>query len=267
MNGFSGSLAQRLAQSLSPTIVGMGATGARSAARMPQEVAHLGRAMWPPIHSQDEAPGAVQRRPGPHAVLSADAGRVEVSRRLRRPARRRPVGPRPRCANLRRTLASGRAPRHAPDGDGLGAATPTQQPRLVLGDDEGCFRRGPGRGATARRCLGAPRGQPCVDRTSDSSRHREPEGGRDGLAGGVDVLRGKGHYGHRSRKTTWWSPPSSLCCGGSESASPSPTRCSHHELRDRAVLASPGRVEVSSLPLAVSADARAERTTSTQDGR
>ena len=25
-----------------------------------------------------------------------------------------------------------------------------------------------------------------------------------GLAGGVDVLRGKGHYGHRSRKTTWW---------------------------------------------------------------
>ena len=35
MNGFSGSLAQRLAQSLSPAIVGMGATGARSAARMP----------------------------------------------------------------------------------------------------------------------------------------------------------------------------------------------------------------------------------------
>ena len=54
------------------------------------------------------------------------------------------------------------------------------------------LRRGPGRGATARRCLGAPRGQPCVDRPSDSSRHREPEGGRDGLAaGGVDVLRGK----------------------------------------------------------------------------
>ena len=35
MNGFSGSLAQRLAQSLSPAIVGMGAAGARSAARMP----------------------------------------------------------------------------------------------------------------------------------------------------------------------------------------------------------------------------------------
>ena len=136
-----------------------------------------------------------------------------------------------------------------------------------LGRRRGMLRRGPGRGATARRCLGAPKGQPCVDRPSDSSRHREPEGGRDGLAGGVDVLRGKGHYGHRSRKTTWWSPPSSLCCGGSESASPSPTRCSHHELRDRAVLASPGRVEVSSLPLAVSADARAERTTPTQDGR
>ena len=81
---------------------------------------------------------------------------------------------------------------------------PTQQPRLVLGDDVGMLRRGPGRDATARRCLGAPRGQPCVDRPSDSSRHREPEGGRDGLAGGVDVLRGKGHYGHRSRKTTGW---------------------------------------------------------------
>ena len=82
---------------------------------------------------------------------------------------------------------------------------PTQQPRLVLGDDVGMLRRGPGRDAPARRCLGAPRGQPCVDRPSDSSRHhREPEGGRDGLAGGVDVLRGKGHYGHRSRKTTGW---------------------------------------------------------------
>ena len=43
-----------------------------------------------------------------------------------------------------------------------------------------------------------------MDRPSDSSRHREPEGGRDGLARGVDVLRGKGHYGHRSRKTTGW---------------------------------------------------------------
>ena len=29
--------------------------------------------------------------------------------------------------------------RHAPDGDGLGGGNPTQQPRLVLGDDEGCF--------------------------------------------------------------------------------------------------------------------------------
>ena len=35
MNGFSGSLAQRLAQSLFTAIVGMGATGARSAARIP----------------------------------------------------------------------------------------------------------------------------------------------------------------------------------------------------------------------------------------
>ena len=62
------------------------------------------------------------------------------SRRLRRPARRRPVGPRPRCANLRRTLASGRAPAMRQMGTVLGRQpNPTQQPRLVLGDDEGCF--------------------------------------------------------------------------------------------------------------------------------
>ena len=68
---------------------------------------------------------------------------------------------------------------------------PTQQPRLRLGRRRGMLRRGPGRDATARRCLGAPEGQPCVDRPSDSSRHREPEGGRDGLAGGVDVVAWK----------------------------------------------------------------------------
>ena len=61
MNGFSGSFAQRLAQSLSPAIVGMGAAGARSAARMPPR-GRTWAGMWPPIHSQDEAPGAVQRQ-------------------------------------------------------------------------------------------------------------------------------------------------------------------------------------------------------------
>ena len=125
------------------------------------------------------------------------------SRRLRRPARRRPVGPRPRCANLRRTLASGCAPARRQMGTVLGRP-PDPAAAARLGRRRGMLRRGPGRDATARRCLGAPRGQPCVDRPSDSSRHREPEGGRDGLAGGVDVLRGKGHYGHRSRKTTGW---------------------------------------------------------------
>ena len=65
MNGFSGSLAQRLAQSLSPAIVGMGATGARSAARMPPRGRTWGRGpcgAHPQPH--DEAPGAVQRRRG-----------------------------------------------------------------------------------------------------------------------------------------------------------------------------------------------------------
>ena len=103
-----------------------------------------------------------------------------------------------------RTLASGCAHARRQMGTVLGRP-PDPVAAARLGRRRGMLRRGPGRDAPARRCLGAPRGQPCVDRPSDSSsRHREPEGGRDGLAGGVDVLRGKGHYGHRSRKTTGW---------------------------------------------------------------
>ena len=68
---------------------------------------------------------------------------------------------------------------------------PTQQPLLVLGDDEGCFAAA---ALDAMRRHGGvlehPEASPAWTGTSDSSRHREPEGGRDGLAGGVDVLRG-----------------------------------------------------------------------------
>ena len=91
--------------------------------------------------------------------------------------------------------------RQAPDGDGLGAATrPSSR-----GSSWETTRDASPRPWT--RCDGtavswSPQ-RPAL-RPSDSSRHREPEGGRDGLAGGVDVLRGKGHYGHRSRKTTGW---------------------------------------------------------------
>ena len=71
------------------------------------------------------------------------------SRRLRRPARRRPVGPRPRYANLRRTLASGRAPAMRQMGTVLGRQpNPAAAARLVR--RRGMLRRGPGRGATAR---------------------------------------------------------------------------------------------------------------------
>ena len=89
-----------------------------------------------------------------------------------------------------RTLASGCAPAMRQMGTVLGRQ-PDPAAAARRGRRRGMLRRGPGRDATARRCLGAPRGQPCVDRTSDSSRYREPAGGRDGLAGGVDVLRGK----------------------------------------------------------------------------
>ena len=71
------------------------------------------------------------------------------SRRLRRPARRRPVGPRPRCANLRRTLASGRAPAMRQMGTVLGRQ-PNPAAAARLGRRRGMLRRGPGRGATAR---------------------------------------------------------------------------------------------------------------------
>ena len=71
------------------------------------------------------------------------------SRRLRRPARRRPVGPRPRCANLRRTLASGRAPARRQMGTVLGRP-PDPAAAARLGRRRGMLRRGPGRGATAR---------------------------------------------------------------------------------------------------------------------
>ena len=85
----------------------------------------------------------------------------------------------------RRTLASGRAPAMRQMGTVLLGRQPDPAAAARLGRRRGMLRRGPGRDATARRCLGAPRGQPCVDRPSDSSRHREPEGGRDGLVGGV----------------------------------------------------------------------------------
>ena len=157
------------------------------------------------------------RGDGPRRVTIVIDNSTYRSHNHGRPGRARPRGtpptPHPRitCRQSaryspqlgRRTLASGCAPARRQMGTVLGRQ-PDPAAAARLGRRRGMLRRGPGRDATARRCLGAPRGQPCVDRPSDSSRYREPEGGRDGLAGGVDVLRGKGHYGHRSRKTTGW---------------------------------------------------------------
>ena len=131
-----------------------------------------------------------------------------VSRRLRRPARRRPVGPRPRCAEpTRRTLASDRAPatRHTPDGDGLGAAT---RPSSRGSSWETTRDASPPRPWT--RCDGT-----AVYWSTQRPALRGPElrtpHATESQRVVVTAWQGewtccveKGHYGHRSRKTTWW---------------------------------------------------------------
>ena len=75
---------------------------------------------------------------------------------------------------------------------------------LVLGDDEGCFAAALDAMRRHGGVLEPPEASPAWTglRTPHATESRRVV--VTALAGGVDVLRGKGHYGHRSRKTTGW---------------------------------------------------------------